>query len=78
MDVYEEKGQTAVGYTNTIEQDEKIRYDDEAAHVLSTYDGPATWNDEEERKLLRKIDWRLMPILCVTCTCPIPPSELSF
>lgn len=40
--------------------------DDEAAKVLNKYDGPLTWSDEEERKLRKKIDWRLMPILCIT------------
>lgn len=40
--------------------------DDEAAKVLSSYDGPLTWTEDEERSLRRKIDWRLMPILCMT------------
>ena len=25
-----------------------------------------TWTEDEERRILRKIDWVLMPILCVT------------
>lgn len=40
--------------------------DDEAAKVLASYDGPLTWTDDEEKKLRRKIDWRLMPVLCMT------------
>lgn len=40
--------------------------DDEAAKVLLHYNGPPTWSDEEEKTLRRKIDWRLMPILCMT------------
>lgn len=39
---------------------------DEAAKVLNSYDGPTSWEVAEERKLRRKIDWRLMPVLCFT------------
>lgn len=41
-------------------------HNDEAMKVLATYDGDADWTDEEERKLRRKTDWRLIPILCLT------------
>ncbi|EME81390.1 uncharacterized protein MYCFIDRAFT_52082 [Pseudocercospora fijiensis CIRAD86] len=40
--------------------------DDEAAKVLNTYDGSLHWTDAEERKLRRKLDWKLMPVLCLT------------
>lgn len=40
-------------------------HNDEAIKVLANYTGDETWTEEEERKPLRKIDWRLMPILCV-------------
>lgn len=40
--------------------------DDEAAKVLNTYDGSPDWTDAEERKLPRKLDWKLMPVLCLT------------
>ncbi|KAF7561053.1 hypothetical protein G7046_g3118 [Stylonectria norvegica] len=39
---------------------------DEAAKVLDTYTGETEWSDDEERKLRRKLDWKLMPILCAT------------
>ncbi|KAJ5525284.1 hypothetical protein N7494_011934 [Penicillium frequentans] len=41
-------------------------HNDEAIKVLANYTGDETWTEEEERKLLRKVDWRLMPILCIT------------
>lgn len=65
-----EKGQPIAQYASTDDKDgvEIKSHDDEAANVLSTYDGPSSWTGEEERKLLRKIDWRLMPVLCITCT----------
>lgn len=39
---------------------------DEALRVLQAYQGDESWSDEEEKKLRRKIDWKLMPVLCVT------------
>lgn len=39
---------------------------DEAMKVLANYDGPDTWDEAEEKKLRRKIDRRLLPILCIT------------
>lgn len=39
---------------------------DEAMKVLATYDGPQTWTEEEEKKVRKKIDWKLMPVLCIT------------
>ena len=33
--------------------------------MLANYSCDEIWTEEEE-KLLQKIDWRLMPILCVT------------
>lgn len=41
-------------------------HQDEAVKVLGTYGGGQTWTKEEESKLRRKIDWRLMPVLCLT------------
>lgn len=38
---------------------------DEAARVISDYNGPLTWSREEEKRILRKVDWKLMPILCI-------------
>ncbi|KAJ5951065.1 Major facilitator superfamily domain general substrate transporter [Penicillium vulpinum] len=39
---------------------------DEAIRVLAAYDGDQTWTPEEEKKLCRKIDLKLLPVLCVT------------
>ena len=36
-----------------------------ALRVLVNYDGDETWTEEEEAKLRKKVDWKLMPILCV-------------
>ena len=41
---------------------------DEAIKVLANYQGEETWNEEEEKKLRRRIDWKLMPVLCMTYT----------
>ena len=41
---------------------------DEAMKVLGAYTGEQTWTEEEENKLRRKIDWRLMPVMCLTYT----------
>lgn len=41
-------------------------HDDEAVKVLATYHGDQTWTPEEEKKLRRKIDWKLLPVLCGT------------
>lgn len=39
---------------------------DEAVKVLVTYSGDETWTPQEEKKLRRKIDIKLLPVLCVT------------
>jgi hypothetical protein len=41
-------------------------HQDEAMKVLATYNGDLHWTDEEEKTLVRKIDFRLMPILIAT------------
>lgn len=41
-------------------------HNDEALKVLENYSGDPTWTDAEEARLRRKVDWRLMPILCMT------------
>lgn len=64
---YEEKDHAAVKYVSKDGKDDIQSHDDEAADVINGYDGSASWTDAEEHRLLRKIDWRLMPVLCVTC-----------
>ncbi|KAF2820572.1 MFS general substrate transporter [Ophiobolus disseminans] len=39
---------------------------DEAVRVLAAYSGEETWTEKEETQVRRKIDLRLMPVLCVT------------
>jgi hypothetical protein len=41
-------------------------HNDEGLKVLANYEGDQTWTAEEEKKLTRKIDRRLLSILCVT------------
>lgn len=41
-------------------------HNDEALKVLATYGGDVEWTDAEEKRLLRKLDWKLMPVLCAT------------
>ncbi|KAI9148730.1 hypothetical protein HJFPF1_10772 [Paramyrothecium foliicola] len=41
-------------------------HQDEAMRVLQAYDGDESWTDTEETRLRRKVDWRLMPVLCGT------------
>lgn len=39
---------------------------DEAMKVLANYDGPEAWDEAEEKRVTRKIDKRLLPILMAT------------
>ncbi|KAF5588522.1 cutinase transcription factor 1 beta [Fusarium pseudoanthophilum] len=41
-------------------------HQDEAMKVLGAYAGDEAWTEAEEKKLRRKIDWKLMPVLCAT------------
>ncbi|KAH8682081.1 allantoate permease [Xylariales sp. PMI_506] len=41
-------------------------HNDEALRVIANYDGDPNWEPAEEAKLRRKVDWKLMPILCIT------------
>jgi hypothetical protein len=41
-------------------------HNDEALKVLANYAGDEEWTEEEEKKLVRKIDRRLLSILCLT------------
>lgn len=41
-------------------------HQDEAMKVIATYDGDLHWTEQEEKALVRKIDFRLMPILIAT------------
>lgn len=41
-------------------------HNDEALKVLEAYHGDEEWSDEEEKRLRRRLDWKLMPVLCIT------------
>lgn len=65
---------TTIGKDTNAEQLEELKksitvdtlHNDEALKVLANYQGDETWTAEEEKKLTRKIDRRLLSILCVT------------
>ncbi|KAL3448314.1 major facilitator superfamily domain-containing protein [Aspergillus insuetus] len=50
------------------EKNEKIdtTHTDEAMKVLARYTGDESWEPSEEKRLVRKIDWKLLPLLCLT------------
>ncbi|KAK5400878.1 hypothetical protein LTR06_011189 [Exophiala xenobiotica] len=52
-------------YNEGLERIDTV-HGDEAIKVLGTYSGDENWTPQEEKKLRRKIDWRLMPVLCMT------------
>ncbi|KAL7003927.1 hypothetical protein EMMF5_006530 [Cystobasidiomycetes sp. EMM_F5] len=39
---------------------------DEGAVIYESYKGPRTWTDAEEIAVRRRVDFRLMPVLCMT------------
>jgi hypothetical protein len=41
-------------------------HNDEAVKVIAHYGGDEAWTEKEETKLRRKIDRRLLSILCIT------------
>lgn len=41
-------------------------HQDEALRVLMQYDGDETWTPEEEKKLVRRIDKKLLTLLIIT------------
>lgn len=41
-------------------------HNDEATRVLASYDGEKAWTNEEERKVLKKIDRKLLWLLILT------------
>lgn len=51
-----------IGPTKTVD----TVHNDEALKVLANYTGDESWSEEEERKLRKRIDWKLMPVLCFT------------
>ncbi|EON61054.1 hypothetical protein W97_00265 [Coniosporium apollinis CBS 100218] len=43
-----------------------ILHNDEALRVFAQDHGDDAWSPQEEKRLLRKLDWRLLPLLCFT------------
>ncbi|CAG8955640.1 hypothetical protein HYFRA_00009594 [Hymenoscyphus fraxineus] len=65
----EAKSETTAELTNVkvAESDSSSQvHVDKGLEILNSYDGDKEWTQEEENKLRRKIDYRLMPILCLT------------
>lgn len=60
--------------TYELENAEKVKqvadtvHNDEALKVFANYTGDESWSDDEENKLRRKIDLKLIPVLCLTYT----------
>lgn len=56
--------------TDAAELDQPVKVDtvhgDEATKVLANYNGPLEWTPDEEKKLVRKVDRRLLSILVLT------------
>jgi hypothetical protein len=41
-------------------------HNDEAVKIIAQFAGDHEWTEQEEKKLRRKIDRKLLPILCIT------------
>lgn len=50
----------------TVYNTKSENHQDEGMRVLDGYDGAKEWTQEEESNLRRRVDWKLMPILCFT------------
>lgn len=63
-----ESHERANSSSNVEECEESIDtvHNDEALKIIMRYSGPQSWTAEEEKHLVRRIDRRLMTILCVT------------
>ncbi|KAJ1328267.1 MFS transporter ACS family allantoate permease [Microdochium nivale] len=55
-----------VAETVTKTQTVDTVHNDEGLRVLANYHGDPNWDEAEEDKLRRKIDWKLLPVLCIT------------
>ncbi|KAF7196887.1 putative transporter [Pseudocercospora fuligena] len=62
--------QTHTNTTDAAELEQPVKVDtvhgDEATKVLANYNGPLEWTSSEEKKLVRKVDRRLLSILVLT------------
>lgn len=60
---------------NMVEHDDTMQkidtvHNDEALKVLAQEHGEDVWDAAEEKRLLRKLDRKLLPILCLTSVTP--------
>ncbi|KXJ85017.1 allantoate permease [Microdochium bolleyi] len=60
--------ESSEGDTNNITKTQTVDtvHNDEGLRVLANYNGDPSWEEAEEKKLRRKVDWKLMPVLCIT------------
>lgn len=67
QDIDEKKSvQESVAVTDLEAQQRRRRGKDEATKVLANADNQAPITETEEQAVLRKIDWRVMPMLLIT------------
>jgi hypothetical protein len=62
QEIHPDNPQNDLEKTNTVD----TLHNDEALRVLARHGSDETWTPEEEKKVQRKIDRRLLPILCIT------------
>lgn len=62
---YEDAVTPDVSHSEKVDKVDTL-HNDEALIIITQYDGDQTWAPEEEKRLVRKIDRRLLPILVVT------------
>ncbi|KAL5002222.1 major facilitator superfamily domain-containing protein [Aspergillus recurvatus] len=69
QDSLSDKGHSKADHIETTtEQPTAIdtTHTDEAMKVLARYTGDESWEPSDEKRLVRKVDWRLLPLLCLT------------
>lgn len=68
QEVQQERAATPTSQGPEIKKDLVVDtlHNDEAMKVLAAYEGDDTWTKEEEGTVRRKIDKKLLPILCLT------------
>ena len=68
QDIQQERAASPTSQEPEIKKEIKVDtlHNDEAMKVLANYDGEQEWTAEEEKIVRRKIDKKLLPILCLT------------
>jgi hypothetical protein len=70
----EKSKEIGIGKDGNVDQLEELKksitvdtvHNDEGLRVLANYQGDESWTADEEKKLTKKIDRRLLSILCIT------------